>query len=102
MDTLNKEFASLHGISTTLNFVALGGLAFHGMVRRSFCFLFLSLLLLLLALSPLDLALGFTDDDGCRGTPFWELRCKGRQTMRSLILRRFFSGRTCYAAGVPG
>ncbi|MCO5576899.1 hypothetical protein L7F22_030720 [Adiantum nelumboides] len=36
MKTLNKEFASLHGISTSLNFVAMGGLIFHALVRRSF------------------------------------------------------------------
>jgi hypothetical protein len=38
MDTLNKEFASLHSLSTALNLVSLGGVAFHGLVRRSFCF----------------------------------------------------------------
>lgn len=36
MKTLNKEFASLHSISATLNLIALGGLAFHASVRRSF------------------------------------------------------------------
>lgn len=36
MSTLNKRFAALHGLSTTLNLAAFGGLIFHGLVRSSF------------------------------------------------------------------
>jgi hypothetical protein len=55
MDTLNKEFASLHSMSTALNLISLGGVAFHGLVRRSFCFFSTLLMLLLLSLSSLGL-----------------------------------------------